>query len=260
MKPNDFSSFFQSDSRLYKPHSLSEVSDLIGRLAIDLVIVIAYGKMIPRALLKQPRYGWINLHFSLLPQYRGAAPVQRAILDGQTRTGVTVFQLDEGMDTGPLFAHREYEIPHQATSGEVLADLSDIGAATVAEALLKISQGQTPEPQGNSGISMAPKITKNEGRINWHRSSTEIVNLIRAFNPNPLAWTMLEGRRLTIVKAHVIGEKMGEPGEISNKDGSVVIGTSDNAILIDVLTPEGKRTMTGSEWVRGFRLSGQRCL
>lgn len=194
--------------------------DIIQKLAVDAVVVVAYGRIIKSNVLDIPKFGWINLHFSLLPSYRGAAPVQRAIIDGEKLTGVSVFEIDQGMDTGPVYAVKPVQIKSGTTSGELFNDLIEIGGDLFLEVLsglqngtaLKISQDKIDYKnilrQLNSDESLilpskAPKITQTDARIDWDKPATDIVNLVLGCNPKPLAWTMCNGKKLQITACRV---------------------------------------------------------
>lgn len=242
-----------SSLTLFKPSTHSELSDVVRELAPELVVTIAYGRIIRSESLVLPRFGWINLHFSLLPAYRGAAPVQRAILDGAHETGVSVFQLDPGMDTGDIFATQVVAIEEDETAGELLTRLSHTGAHLILTTLAAIEQKVQPTPQSSTGISLAPKIEVAEAKINWGLGSDRVHRLIRAMTPEPGAWTLLNGQRFVIGKCSRASEIL-EPGEIVHRENQLFVGTGDGSIHIQQLQPSGKRTMTSAEWLRGARL------
>jgi len=238
---------------LFKP---SSPDDLIGKIEdLDLILTIGYGVLLPERILSLPKHGFLNLHFSLLPAYRGAAPAQRALQNGEVRTGVSVFQLDKGMDTGPIYSQVTMDIQPSWRSVELLNELAKVGVQSVSEALLLVKQGQTPTIQsGNSSI--APKISKAEAKIDFTTSALQVVNAIRAFTYEPGAWTTWKGEPFKITSARLASEHNFPTGTLATIEGSVFVGTKDGAVEILTVIPSGKKEMTASEWARGARLSG----
>ena len=211
--------------------------------------------MLPERILSLPKHGFLNLHFSLLPAYRGAAPAQRALQNGEVKTGVSVFQLDKGMDTGPIYSQATIDIQPSWRSVELLNELAKVGVQSVSEALLLVKQGQTPTIQsGNSSI--APKISKAEAKIDFTTSALQVVNAIRAFTYEPGAWTTWKGEPFKITSAQLASENNFPTGTLATIEGSVFVGTKDGAVEILTVIPSGKKEMTASEWARGARLSG----
>ena len=255
ISPNEFARAIRSTQiPLFQPASHSELSKTLSVCNPELVVVIAYGKLIRRPELDLPAHGWINLHFSLLPKYRGAAPVQRSILDGNSETGVTVFQLDEGMDTGPIYVQERSEIGENESSGEVLDRLSHRGASAIIRTIRMIQEGIPPHIQNEHGSSLAPKIHKSELHIDWTRSAIEIVRQIRAFSPSPGAWTYFRGQRYLISRAHPCETFDLRPGQIQ-ANSTLLVGTGAGSIEIKTLIPAGKRSMEVAQWLRGARIS-----
>jgi methionyl-tRNA formyltransferase len=241
------------DISLIKPNS---PEDLIGKIEkLDLILTIGYGVLLPEHILGLPKYGFLNLHFSLLPAYRGAAPAQRALQNGELKTGVTVFQLDKGMDTGPIYSQATIDIKSSWRSVELLNELANIGAQTVSEALQLVKQGQTPTIQ-NGTVSIAPKISKAEAKIDFTKSSEQVVNAIRAFTYEPGAWTTWKGEPFKITSAQTANGHIFPAGNLAMIGTSVFVGTGDGTIEILTVIPSGKKEMTASEWARGARLSG----
>jgi len=238
---------------LFKP---SSPDDLIGKIEdLDLILTIGYGVLLPERILSLPKHGFLNLHFSLLPAYRGAAPAQRALQNGEVKTGVSVFQLDKGMDTGPIYSQATIDIQPSWRSVELLNELAKVGVQSVSEALLLVKQGQTPTIQsGNSSI--APKISKAEAKIDFTTSALQVVNAIRAFTYEPGAWTTWKGEPFKITSARLASEHNFPTGTLATIEGSVFVGTKDGAVEILTVIPSGKKEMTASEWARGARLSG----
>jgi len=238
---------------LFKP---SSPDDLIGKIEdLDLILTIGYGVLLPERILSLPKHGFLNLHFSLLPAYRGAAPAQRALQNGEVKTGVSVFQLDKGMDTGPIYSQATIDIQPSWRSVELLNELAKVGVQSVSEALQLVKQGQTPTIQsGNSSI--APKISKAEAKIDFTTSALQVVNAIRAFTYEPGAWTTWKGESFKITSAQLASENNFPTGTLATIEGSVFVGTKDGAVEILTVIPSGKKEMTASEWARGARLSG----
>lgn len=236
---------------LLRPNSPSE---LIGAIeSLDLVLTIGYGVLLPEAILSLPRYGFINLHFSLLPAYRGAAPAQRAIENGESVTGVTVFALDKGMDTGPIYTTMAQSIHDDWRSLELLKALSELGPQAVEKSLLAIEAGIAPQPQNSLG-SLAPKISKQDAGIDWNLSSEILSRKIRAFYPAPCSWCVWEENNFKITRAHVYTADI-PAGEICLVDGDVVVGCGEGtALCLDSVIPAGKKEMAAIEWARGARL------
>lgn len=237
-----------------KPNSPTELIEFVTDL--DLVITIGFGTLLPVEILTLPRYGFLNLHFSLLPAYRGAAPAQRALENGETITGVTVFQLDKGMDTGPIYTQRATSIEPQWRALDLLHHLSVLGVAAVSEAIELIESGKTPVPQMGHA-SLAPKISKEQARLDFQLSATELVNKIRAFTPAPGTWTYWQNEVFKISNAKsAVGAGM-QPGQVFLKDESIFVQCgNEEAIELLEITPSGKKEMKAIDWSRGARIIG----
>ena len=267
LAPNVFSDHFKDDSRLVRPKNMQELVDVLSQQTIDLAIAIAYGKLLNVSALSAPKFGWINLHFSLLPKWRGAAPVQRAMMAGETELGFTIFKLDEGMDTGPVYSQGTYRLGANENAGEVLNKLAVRGADEMPAVLSKISQGVAPIPQPrlsveDSGSGLAPKINKEEARINWRNSAQTIHNQIRAFNPNPIAWTEFRGDRLRVISAEKSERKLeaNESGVVIFDKGEVLVAALDGFVRLKNVVPAGKKEMSAADWARGMRITeADRC-
>jgi len=243
---------------LVKPATIEEIESAIADL--DLLITIGYGRILPSATISIPKFGCINLHFSLLPKYRGAAPVQRAIEAGETQSGVTVFALDPGMDTGPIYTSITTPIEPTMRSFELLDKLSHVGVDALKLALIEIEKGTTPTPQ--TGVSsLAAKITRDEAQLNWSSPADSLVNKIRAFYPQPQAWTVFRGQPLKISSARVSDVVPDlQPGELRVVGSECVIGTLDKVIVLERVTPAGKKDMSALDWSRGARFEdAERC-
>ncbi len=238
----------------------SHSNDLIPYLDdVDCVITIGYGVLLPEAILDIPRYGFLNLHFSLLPRWRGAAPVQRAIEAGDPVTGVTVFKLDAGMDTGPIYTMHRFALDDDITSDELFVELGELGVDAVMETLGKIEAGEKPKAQSNDGATRAMKLSREEARIDWSETAKGISTKIRAFTSHPGAWTQFRGAPIKIA-APRISELALSPGEIAIIDKKVLIGTFDKALEIGFITSAGKAQTPATAWANGARLlAGESC-
>lgn len=216
-------------------------------LNADLGIVAAYGLILPKPILEAPQRGCVNVHASLLPRWRGAAPIQRAILSGDDVTGVTIMQMDEGLDTGPMLLKRELDIRGK-TAGEVTQELARIGA----EALVAwLNNPGPPEPQAEDGVTYAAKIDKSEARIDWAKSALEIDRATRAFNPVPGAWFEASGERIKLLTVEV-AECAGTPGEVL--DDRLLVATGAGAIRLITVQRAGRGVMSADELLRGFAI------
>ena len=239
-----------------------DIEEFRSELAkIDLVLVVAYGRLIPRELLDLPRFGWLNVHFSLLPEARGAAPVQRLIASGAHEIGFTLFRLDEGMDTGPIYYQSEAIKISEMTSGQVLAELSALTAGRIVTLLEEVLSGKKPvvQAQYHGLIPFAPKISSEEARINWSLTNREILQRIRAFNPAPSAWTYFRGERFIIHSAHHVEELSDghqEAGKIIATGKQVIVVTGSGSLSLDEVQPFGKRRMSALDWARGVAFTG----
>ena len=226
----------------------------------DAAVVVAFGSILPKELIEIPPLGFVNLHFSLLPRYRGAAPVARALIDGVTETGVSTMVLTEGMDEGPLLARRSLPVEPDETMGSVGKRLAELGAGLLIESLGAYSEGELkPEPQDHSAATYAPKITDQEARIIWASERRLIRDLARALNPAPGAWTTLRATRLKVHGAQFPGPQGPlessrlSPGELL-ADAELWVGTGDGALALTEVQLAGRRRMSGPELARGLRL------
>jgi methionyl-tRNA formyltransferase len=220
-------------------------------LDLDAAIVVAYGLLLPKAILEAPRLGCFNLHASLLPRWRGAAPIQRAVMAGDEETGVMVMQMEEGLDTGPVLMAERVRIGRK-TSGELTAELSRLGADLMVRALGALERGAvTPQPQAEAGITYARKITKDEARIDWSKSAAEIDMMIRGLAPSPGAFTEAKGDRLKILSAMPMKDR-GNPGEVLTDDLTVACG--EGALKLLKVQRAGKGVMDARELLKGFPL------
>ena len=232
--------------------------DLIDILSdIELVVTIGYGVILPVEVLRVPRFGFINLHFSHLPAWRGAAPVQRAILNGDNILGVTVFALDQGMDTGPIYVQEDLLPQSYENAGEIIERMSLLGPQVIAKTLSMIESGSAPAPQSREGISYAPKISKEESRIAWGKDAIQIDRHVRAFAPDPGAWTTWRDSSLRIDRARPIFiEGNYAPATVINQGGSIVIACANRTCLVlEEVTPAGKKPMSAKSWANGARIT-----
>ncbi|HJR55623.1 MAG TPA: methionyl-tRNA formyltransferase [Rhizomicrobium sp.] len=226
-------------------------------LALDAAIVVAYGLLLPKVILDAPRLGCFNLHGSLLPRWRGAAPIQRAVMAGDAETGVMVMKMEEGLDTGPVLMAERVRIGRK-TSGDLADELSRLGADLMVRALSALDRGTVAEnPQSSDGVTYAKKIAKDEARIDWTKSAAEIDGLIRGLSPWPGAFTEAKGERLKILYAEPVGGK-GAPGEVIGDDLTVACG--DGALRLKRVQRAGARVMAADELLKGFPLKAGTCL
>jgi len=238
------------------PPAGAEFLDLLRSLAPDCCPVVAYGALVPPPALAIPPAGWVNLHFSLLPAWRGAAPVQHALLAGDDVTGATTFRLEQGLDTGPVFGVVTEPVRPTDTTGDLLARLAESGAQLLLATLEGIESGRLAAvPQPAEGMSLAPKLTPEDVRIDWSAPAGRVDRLVRAATPAPGAWTTLRGRRLKVLGS-LGGPAPGDlrPGGLSVGPAGVAVGTATGALLLGRVQPEGKPAMAAPDWARGLRL------
>ena len=230
----------------------TEFQERLRRIAPDCCPVVAYGALLPQPVLDVPRLGWVNLHFSLLPAWRGAAPVQHAVLAGDEITGATTFRLEAGMDTGPVYGVTTEQLRPTDTSGDLLDRLATAGAGLLVATLDALEAGTvTAVPQASDGISAAPKITVDDARVDWSAPALRVDRLVRACTPAPGAWTTLRGKRVKLAPVALTDE--GDdlaPGQL--RDG--LVGTGTTAVRLRGVRPEGKGAMAATDWLRGLRL------
>jgi methionyl-tRNA formyltransferase len=226
----------------------------LTELAPDCCPVVAYGALLPQRVLDIPRHGWVNLHFSLLPAWRGAAPVQHAILAGDQITGATTFRIVLELDAGPIFTTVTEPIRPDDTAGDLLHRLSLSGAQLLVETLDGIEDGSlsaTPQPQGDAQVSYAPKISVEDARIDWTQPADVLDRLIRACAPAPGAWTTFRGERFKINSA-LISDNVLAPGALQISKRAVRVGTATQALELDEIQAQGKKPMAAADWARGI--------
>ena len=238
--------------QLFKPETSQSLGELIKDL--DLVVTIGYGLLLPIEILETPKHGFINLHFSLLPRWRGAAPVQRAIEAGDNVTGVTVFQLDAGMDTGPIYVSEQIPLSVSTTADQLFQSLANLGVGQVLKTLDLIERGDTPSPQEDVGATRAYKLSKEEGLIDWNSDAEVINRKINAFSPDPGAWSNFRGQVIKINRVRVSNES-AEAGVLKAVAKSIFIGTATSALELLEVTPSGKAQMSATSWANGARLN-----
>ena len=227
----------------------------LAELAPDCCPVVAYGALLPPELLAIPRHGWINLHFSLLPAWRGAAPVQAAIAAGDEITGASTFRIESGLDTGPVYGVVTEPITVADTAGALLERLADSGAALLEQTLDGVADGTLRAiPQPTDGVSYAPKITAEAARVRWDQPALAVGRAIRAVTPAPGAWTTVAGARLKLGPVQLVEHDVPERQLDIRKTG-VYVGTATTAVRLDKVQPEGKRMMDAVDWARGARLA-----
>ncbi|MGN9807215.1 methionyl-tRNA formyltransferase [Micromonospora sp. L32] len=233
-----------------------EFLDRLRELAPDCVPVVAYGALVPPVALEIPRHGWINLHFSLLPAWRGAAPVQQAVLHGDELTGASVFQLEQGLDTGPVYGTLTDEIRPTDTSGDVLERLAQSGAGLLVAVLDAIEAGTArAEPQPADGVSLAPKLTVEDARVRWTDPAFAVDRRIRACTPAPGPWTTFRGDRVKLGPVTPVGNGPElKPGELLVEKSRVLAGTATVPVQLGEVRAAGKKAMPATDWARGVRV------
>ncbi len=233
-------------------------ADFLARLAaldVDCCPVVAYGALLPAAALAVPVHGWVNLHFSLLPAWRGAAPVQHAILAGDDVTGASTFRIETGLDTGPVFGVVTESIRPDDTAGELLARLAVSGAGLLVATMDGIEAGAlVPVPQSPDGVSIAGKITTTDAQVDWSTPGRHVDRLVRACTPAPGAWTSFRGERLKLGPVRLRGANDLAPGELAAGKSLVAVGTATTEVALSTVQPPGKKPMPAADWARGARV------
>jgi len=228
----------------------------LAELAPDACPIVAYGGLIPRAALDIPRNGWVNLHFSLLPAWRGAAPVQHAIRHGDDFTGAATFLLEEGLDTGPVFGVITEQIRPTDTTGDLLERLAQGGARLLVATLDGIEDGELrPVPQSPVDVSLAPKVTVDDARVDWSVPALAVDRQVRSCTPAPGAWTTFRGERLRLGPVQLAADRGLAPAELAVDRAGVHVGTGSSAVLLAEVRPQGKRAMPAADWARGVRIA-----
>ncbi|GAA3513140.1 methionyl-tRNA formyltransferase [Georgenia daeguensis] len=243
------------------PRSLREegVAERLGTLELDAAPVVAYGGLVPAELLDVPTHGWVNLHFSLLPAWRGAAPVQRAIIAGDEVTGASVFQLEAGLDTGPVYGTLTETVGPRDTAGDLLGRLAESGAGLLVAVLDAIAAGTArPHPQPAEGVSLAPKLEVADAAVRWADPAMAVDRLVRGCTPAPGAWTTLpDGARLKLGPVTVRPDVDDlRPGQVRAGKHEVLVGTGSSAVALGEVAPAGRSWMAAEAWARGARPDG----
>ncbi|MDF2095655.1 methionyl-tRNA formyltransferase [Aquibaculum arenosum] len=222
-------------------------------LDLDAAIVVAYGLILPKAILEAPRLGCINVHASLLPRWRGAAPIQRAILAGDRETGVTIMQMDEGLDTGPMLLSRSLAITERDTGASLHDRLAELGAAALVEGLAELAAGRLqPQPQPEDGVTYAEKLRREEAQLDWSRPAEALARQVRAFTPWPGAWFDVDGERIKVLEAAAV-DGQGVPGQVL--DDRLTVACGEGALRLTRLQRPGRAPMDADALLRGFAIA-----
>ena len=244
---------------VYQPEKIKSDSafDFFKRLAPEVVVIIAYGQIVPPRLIALPRLGWINLHGSLLPRYRGAAPINWAIVNGESRTGITTMQLDAGLDTGPILLSNEVVIAPDETAPQLYSRVAEAGAPLMVETLRRLERGEiTPQPQNNLQATLAPLLKKEDGRIDWNLAAPNIYNRIRGLDPWPGAFTTFRGKTCHIWGKPAQEKAESQRGAIFTRGHDVfVVCGGRTALRLEFAQLEGRKRVTAQEFANGARLS-----
>ena len=243
---------------VFQPVKIREAQDVLEKTEADVCVVAAFGQIIPASILHMKKYGCINVHASLLPKYRGAAPIQWAVIDGEKESGVTIMQMDEGLDTGDMLAKAIVPLDEKETGGSLFDKLSEAGGRLCVETLAKLEKGEiTPEKQGESPTAYASMLDKKMGNIDWNKSAVVIERLVRGLNPWPSAYTHLDGKTLKIWACDVLPQSAskGESGEILEvtKD-AIHVQTGDGILVLREIQLAGKARMDAGAFLRGYKV------
>ncbi|MFF2244234.1 methionyl-tRNA formyltransferase [Arthrobacter sp. NPDC058130] len=230
----------------------ADVTARIAAVAPDIAAIVAYGGLIPRAALDVPRHGWVNLHFSLLPAWRGAAPVQRAVIAGDDVTGAVTFRLEKGLDTGPVFGTLTETVHPGDTAGALLERLSHSGAVLLAQTLSAIDAGKAAALPQQGEVSLAPKLSLEDGRLDWQQPALAIGRRARGVTPEPGAWTLLDGQRIKLEPVLPAPDSAAlRPGQLAMDGKRVLVGTGSHPVELTRVQPAGKKMMAAADWARG---------
>ncbi len=234
-----------------------DFQDRLREIAPDCCPVVAYGALIPKSALDIPKHGWVNLHFSLLPAWRGAAPVQQSIIAGDQVTGASTFRIEEGLDTGPVYGILTEEIRPTDTSGDLLTRLAFAGSGLLAATMDGIEDGTLRAvEQPHDGVSHAPKITVEDARIDWSAPAMRADRVVRGCTPAPGAWTVFRGERLKVISLGPVPDRRDlEPGALAPAKNNVYVGTGSHAVELLWVQPQGKKPMRAADWARGVRIA-----
>ncbi|MGH7523520.1 MAG: methionyl-tRNA formyltransferase [Gemmatimonadales bacterium] len=230
--------------------------DQLRSVDADLGVVVAYGHLLPRELLEIPHAGLVNVHASLLPRWRGAAPIQWALLSGDPETGVSIMRIATGLDTGPVWHQERIAIGADDTAGSLALRLATLGASTLVATLPAVARGDVPMAQSDAGITHAPKIDRATARIRWHDPAVSVSSRIRAMDPAPGAWTVLDGKEIKLFGATVVASHTTTPGRIVEHASRLLVETGDGAVEIVAVQPAGRRRIAAREWLNGAHFTG----
>ena len=234
----------------------AEFGEMLSVMKPDISVVVAYGHILPKRIIDLPRLGTFNIHASLLPALRGAAPIQAAIRQGLTETGVSIMRMVPALDAGPVIMQAPTQILDDETYGELQLRLSEVGALTLIEALTLISLGEAKEaPQDDSLASYAPKVTRDDAKIDWTLDATEVSRTVRAYDPKPGAFTTRNGADVKVFGPRVMTNADGAPGQVISADRELIVAAGRDAIRISDVQPSGRSRMTAAEWARGRGIS-----
>jgi methionyl-tRNA formyltransferase len=249
----------QHGLKIYQPEKFNTRSflDEVEAIEPDLIVVVAYGKIFRRRSLGIPRLGCVNVHASLLPKYRGIAPINWALVNGETETGVTTMFMNEGVDTGDIILMRSTAIGANETAGELLERLAVIGAEALVETCDLVASGKAPRTtQDDSLATSAPRLSKESGRIRWDRPAQAVHNLVRGVTPWPGATTSLDDRKIKVIRSGLGESGGGDPGKVISIDsqGGILVSCSSGAVWLKVLQAEGRKPVSGADFARGYRV------
>lgn len=234
----------------------AEFGEMLSVMKPDISVVVAYGHILPKHMIDLPRLGTLNIHASLLPALRGAAPIQAAIRQGLTETGVSIMRMVPALDAGPVIMQAPTQILDDETYGELQLRLSEVGALTLIEALTLISLGEAEEtPQDDSLATYAPKVTRDDAKIDWTLDATEVSRTVRAYDPKPGAFTTRNGKDVKVFGPRVIKNAEEAPGQVISADRELIVAAGKDAIRISDVQPAGRGRMTAAEWARGRGIS-----
>lgn len=242
---------------VYQPVKMKDGTALatLKELAPELIVVVAYGRILPKDFLDLPKYGCINVHGSLLPKYRGAAPIQWSVLNGDAESGVTTMYIAESLDTGDIILKKSTPIGEDETSGELFDRLADLGAQALSETVKLIEQGQAPRTQQDDAQSCyASMLDKQKAKIDFSKSAQEVHNLIRGMNPWPIAHTMIDGKRLKVYKSRLVNQMSGAPGAVIDPK-RLIVACGSGAIELLLIQAEGSKKMPAADYLRGHPLA-----
>lgn len=242
---------------VYQPKTLKsqDILNIIRGISPDVIVVVAYGKILPKNILDVPKIGCVNVHGSLLPKYRGAAPIQWSIINGEQETGITTMFMDEGLDTGDILLKEITCINDNETSGDLYERLSKIGAKLLIKTLKGLEKGEIIRMKQGKGESYAPPLNKSLAEINFNKTATEVHNLIRGLNPWPIAYTVIDGKNLKVYDSRIALNSINAPGEVINISPFIIGCGGGTSIEFTEVQLEGKKRMSSKEFLKGFKIN-----